>query len=112
MIEVARRYKFTATHHVPELAAPWNEPHEHLYTVEVVAAGELDDRGIVIDTDAIDWIWQRLAEQFVERDLNVTIGDTTVEALAVHLLAQFAVLDPVVRVSVREDDERWGSAAK
>ena len=113
MIEVARRYRFTATHHLPDAPAPWNEPHSHNYTVEVVAAGdETDYRGFVVDTDELDVVWESLRERFAGRDLNESLPVvTSVEDIAAHILNHYWTTI-VSRVTVWEDDDRWGMAAR
>lgn len=107
MTEVARRYRFRASHHIPSLPSPWDVPHEHDYTVEVIARGE---GRIVVDTDRIDRAWAAFNPG---PDLDRKFGpeQTTVEALAEHWLQAFRRLVPAVyRVVVWEDDDRWGAA--
>jgi 6-pyruvoyl-tetrahydropterin synthase len=109
---VARRYRFRATHHVPSLPAPWNEPHEHDYTVEVVASlGIRVD--VVVDTNIIDEWWQTLQSRFNGRDLNETLPCmTTVESIAWWLLRKAPIDAAVTEVTVQEDDDRSGTACR
>jgi 6-pyruvoyl-tetrahydropterin synthase len=122
MVTVARRYTFHGRHHLPQLAAPWNQPHEHLYTVEVEAGGPYE-RGvlvaIVVDTDRIDEAWAALgppsSDGSLVADLDSLYGAerTTVEALATRWLSELVQKVPqVTAVTVWEDDERWGRAAR
>lgn len=107
MTEVARRYRFRGRHHVPSLPEPWCEPHEHDYTVEVVARG---DAPVVIDTDLIDEAWQAVRPAFVLTAAYAP-NETTVEALAERWLRDLhAAVPAVFRVVVWEDDDRWGAA--
>lgn len=115
MNAVARRYTFSATHHLDGLPPPYCDPHSHLYTVEVVAEGELDDDGMVIDTAALDARWDEYRRHFEGQDLNVTLrddGPTTVEQISDNLLHVFRrdVSEMVVEVTVWEDSDRWGRA--
>lgn len=107
MTEVARRYFFRGRHYVPSLPPPWCEPHEHDYTIEVVARGVPP---IVVDTDALDRAWEALRSHYVNAAAYAP-DSTTVEALAEHWLAAFRERFPAVRrVVVWEDDSRWGAA--
>jgi 6-pyruvoyl-tetrahydropterin synthase len=114
--EVARRYKFRGEHSLPGLEPPWCDLHEHLYTVEVVAAADIEVPGVlVLDTDELDRAWDVAFPQKRNGlvNLNKVFGAsfTSVEALSslwLRLIRQ--TCPPVVRVTVWEDDERWGSA--
>jgi 6-pyruvoyl-tetrahydropterin synthase len=107
MIEVARRYHFRGRHHVPGLPHPWCEPHEHDYTVEIVARGTAP---VVIDTDEVDAAWARIRPLFALVEAYRP-EHTTVEALAERWLADMRATIPCVhRVVVWEDDTRWGAA--
>lgn len=104
---VARRYSFTAWHHLDGFAEPWCNHHMHVYTVEVVALSSADER---LDTDDLDDAWQSLAPRENE-DLNVHHHDTTVEELAAEWLSDLRGMVPqIVEVTVWEDRERWGRA--
>jgi 6-pyruvoyl-tetrahydropterin synthase len=110
-VSVARRYFFTAEHWVPWLPEPWNQPHVHSYTVEVVASGDLDSGGLVVDTDLIDDLWRVALQPDENHTLNAQYSDTTVEGLSRMWLAEFRDrLQQVVSVTVWEDDNRWGRA--
>jgi 6-pyruvoyl-tetrahydropterin synthase len=108
---VARRYTFCAEHHVPGLAEPWSRPHAHGYTVEVEATGEPKGEAMmIVDTDAIDAAWAELAPADGS-DLNAGYDHTTVEWLASYWLAELRGRVPEVsRVTVWEDETRWGRA--
>lgn len=112
MIAVARRYTFAARHRVEGLAPPWNETHDHDYTVEVVAEAQAPaDGSMVVDTDQLDAVWQTLGADLDGTDLNdATPTDTTVEALAAWMLDHFPA--PVNEVTVWEDNQRWGRARR
>lgn len=115
-ITVARRYRFVASHSLAAVGPPWNEPHSHVYTVEVQAAAEANHLadGLVVDTEELDSVWQRLRPyvEVGEDDLNALYADTSVEGLAAEWLQGFRDRVPrVVAVTVWEDDERWGRAA-
>jgi hypothetical protein len=118
-VTVARRYQFTATHSLPMLGPPWNEPHSHRYTVEVVAEStRCTDLGEDVlpgffDTDILDAAWNAIAPRH-GADLDVDWpGDSTVESLASDFLAALGAFDlPVIEVTVWEDDNRWGRARR
>ncbi len=112
MIEVARVYRFDGRHHVPSLPYPWCEPHDHRYTVEVVARGA---GPVVVDTDLIDRAWKTIglpySLELIDLDAIYKPEDTTVEALATTWLEVLRGMVPeVCRVRVWEDETRWGLA--
>jgi 6-pyruvoyl-tetrahydropterin synthase len=113
-LQVARLYRFTATHHVDGLSEPWNKPHVHNYTLEIVGQGEPDENGIIIDTDLWDAELAQVLEELDGGNLNEIVGGpTTVEDLARHFLAIMEWEEEnsmVVQATVWEDDERWGRA--
>jgi 6-pyruvoyl-tetrahydropterin synthase len=106
---VARRYTLRAQHCLPDFAFPWNEIHEHDYTIEVSAerGGHQD---IVVDTDLLDaWFDEQIRPRMEGQDLNETLPvTTTVEAIAAWVLG----LAPAAAtaVTVWEDQDRWGQA--
>lgn len=107
MNQVARRYQFTATHHIPGLARPWSDVHQHLYAVEVVAQGV---GAMIVDTDEMDARWREI-QPGDDLDLAYGAENTTVEALAQRWLRGFRERLPMVsRVVVWEDQSRWGAA--
>lgn len=108
-ITVARRYQFTATHSLPGFPAPYATPHEHRYTVEVVAESDTDGAGL-FDTDDLDSAWAEIAPADGD-DLNPSHDITTVEGLAADWLeAMRDRLVDIVAVTVWEDGDRWGRA--
>lgn len=106
-ITVARRFHFVAEHHIPGLSG-YDEPHRHLYVVEVEAASDLTD---YFDTAKIEEWWASLPEHD-DGDLNGIYKLTTVEFIAAELLgsAWRALGDAIVAVTVWEDHVRWGRA--
>jgi 6-pyruvoyl-tetrahydropterin synthase len=111
---VARRYFFRAKHHVAGLPAPWCDPHQHDYTVEVVAEHQGLAVSMVVDTDRLDATWGGLADDLSDSSLNdTTPTTTTVEDLSAWLLGVFSTAHPAVReVTVWEDASRWGRARR
>lgn len=106
---VARRYRFSAKHHVSGLGERWAEPHGHDYTVEVVAEGLIAP--VVVDTDLMDDAWEPIGLRIDGTDLNESVGGpTTVEDLAATFLR--AMPGFVREVTVWEDDDRWGRARR
>jgi 6-pyruvoyl-tetrahydropterin synthase len=109
---VARRYFFDATHHVPAANPPWSEPHDHRYTVEVVAEGHMNLDAMVVDTDDIDAVWKDIHGLVNNADLNEALDkleETTVEEISYWMLEEFKSVG-VVEVTVWEDEDRWGRA--
>ena len=98
---VARLYRFRATHSLPDFPEPWCFPHQHDYTVEVVAEGGTD-------TDELDFIWAENGFQD-GLDLNETVDVTTVERIADVILTSH---ESLIAVTVWEDQARWGRAER
>lgn len=99
---VGRVYRFRATHSLPGFPSPWCFPHEHDYTVEVVARGGTP-------TDALD-AWWRPRTGLDGSDLNDAFVATTVEQIAATLLDEAP--ESVLSVTVWEDKQRWGRAER
>jgi 6-pyruvoyl-tetrahydropterin synthase len=112
MIEVARRYFFVATHSLPGVEG-YDEEHGHRYTIEVVARGSsLDGEGMVIDTAALDRIFEPMVKGWSGSNLNDYFAPSTVEVIADELLGEVDHLPNAYAVTVWEDDERWGRASR
>jgi 6-pyruvoyl-tetrahydropterin synthase len=101
MTTVARLYRFRATHSLPDFAPPWCFPHQHDYTVEVVAQGG-------VDTDVLDRRWADT--ELHGTDLNEIANPSTVEHLAERFLDEMPAA--VFAVTVWEDQARWGRAER
>lgn len=97
---VGRLYRFRAVHSLPDYPEPWCYPHQHDYTVEVVAKGDTDTLGL-------DREWASIA---VPADLDVRFRPSTVENIASRLLGEFG--SEVLSVTVWEDQQRWGRAER
>src|SRR5436190_20399682 len=108
---VARTYRFYGRHALTSVGPPWNEPHAHLYTVEVVAEADVGAGGLVVDTELIDEAWEYLGlpdKSIGEHDLNASFDDTSVEGLSRMWFEQMSRRVPqVAGVTVKEDDTRW-----
>jgi len=48
-ISIVRRYRFEAAHTLPWHPGKCSRTHGHSYVLEVQVAGELDNRGVVMD---------------------------------------------------------------
>jgi 6-pyruvoyl-tetrahydropterin synthase len=111
-VAVARRYTFVAEHYVEGAPEPWSKRHSHTYTVEVVAVGDPDERGMIVDTDELDRAWGEIVESLKGEVLNEVLPGctTTVEDLAVLWLELLVQTVPISEVTVWEDVDRWGRA--
>ena len=98
---VARIYRFRATHSLPDFPEPWCFPHQHDYTVEVVAKGGTS-------TDLLDEFWRDRG--FDGANLNCWFVPSTVENIAETLLS--AASKSILSVMVWEDRQRWGKAER
>lgn len=98
---VGRLYRFRATHSLPDFPEPWCFPHEHDYTVEVVAVGGTP-------TDTLDEWWSTYPTRWPV--LDERFKPSTVENIAEWLLSEAP--RTVLEVVVWEDRQRWGRAER
>lgn len=105
MTTVGRIYRFRGFHSLPDFPEPWCFPHEHDYTVEVVAAGG-------VDTLKLDhaWAYIDIGLRNIE-DMNAMFQPSTVENIAENLLNALES-SGAVRVTIWEDRQRWGRAER
>ncbi len=77
MYRIAKRFRFEAAHHLPDLPEGHKcaRPHGHSYTVEVSVAtsGELAPPGFVVDFAELSALGAYLNETFDHRDLNKVV---------------------------------------
>ncbi len=99
---VGRTYRFRAVHSLPDFPEPFNHPHQHDYTVELVASGGLD-------TDLLDEWW--MSRGLVNDEaMDNRFRPSTVENIAELLLGDCP--SSVLSVTVWEDKQRWGKAER
>ncbi len=114
---IAKRFSFSASHHLPGLPPghKCGRRHGHNYTVELVLTrDELIGPGFVTDFTDLAPMKTYLDETFDHRDLNEVLDEPpTSERLAKHF-AGWAIdnLEPVLpgrvlRVRVSETDSTW-----
>lgn len=110
--EIAKAFEFDAAHWLPLVADghKCKRMHGHTYRVEVVCAGELDARGMVVDYAEIEAAWEPLAQRLDHRVLNdvAGLGNPTSEVLADWIAVSLAVsLPSLARVRVYESSSTW-----
>ncbi len=100
---VGRTYRFRATHSLPGFPEPWCFPHQHDYTVEVVAEGGTP-------TDTLDSAWRPLEDgRALFEGLSARDLPSTVEHLATAVLLE---IPEAIAATVWEDKQRWGKAER
>lgn len=105
MFELTVRGGFRASHRIPEKSGCLEALHEHDWEVEVVvAAADLDSRGIVVDFEEVRTTLREVLEPMEGRRLNEAPPFTTVipsaEGIARWLADRIAPHLPA-RVSLR-----------
>lgn len=88
MFTIAKRYDFSAAHHL--LGLPLDHPcsrnHGHNYQVEFeLAAEELDGRSFVLDYNELDQFVKPIIARLDHQDLNQIIVQPSAENLATWL---------------------------
>lgn len=111
MFTIAKRFSFSAAHHLENLPAthPCSRPHGHNYEVELIlAAADLNRVGFVHDYRALDSFKTWLDGTFDHRDLNDVIANPTAELLARHVFDTWSGNIPtLVAVRVSETPRTW-----
>jgi 6-pyruvoyltetrahydropterin/6-carboxytetrahydropterin synthase len=90
MYTIAKTWEFEAAHCLPTLPEghKCRNPHGHSYTMTAVFQSRvLTPPGFVVDFADLDWIGNRIKQEFDHKDLNVLFsgndwGQTTSENLA------------------------------
>ncbi len=105
MFELTVRCGFRASHQIPEKDGCLEAPHEHDWKVDVVvAADELDSRGIAVDFEEVQAALRDVLEPMEGRHLNEVDPFHTVipsaEGIARRLADRIAPLLPA-RISLR-----------
>jgi len=103
-VTIAKKFDFDAAHFLPlvEDGHKCKRMHGHTYVVEVICAGPLDHRGMVLDYAEIAAAWKSLDALLDHRVLNEVPGleNPTTEVLAPWIVERLA---PLIRqlVAVR-----------
>ena len=80
---VTRAFTFEAAHQLPWHPGKCQQLHGHHYRLEVSVDGPLDERGIVIDFDALgDIVEHAVIERYDHRYLNELLDNPTAELIA------------------------------
>lgn len=110
MVTIAKEYDFDAAHKLPNVpdGHKCKRMHGHTYRVELVFAGEMDERGFVADYAEIDALWQPIHERLDHRVLNDIPGleNPTTEMLA-WWISSLVPHPLLVRVRVSESSSTW-----
>ena len=114
MVTICKAFTFDAAHFLPNVpdGHKCKRMHGHTYRVEIVCAGELDARGMIVDYAEIAESWAPLHEALDHRLLNEIPGleNPTTEILAPWILTQF--VKTVVAVRVYESSTTWCEARR
>lgn len=113
MTTIAREYRFESAHRLPKLPPTHkcSNLHGHNYRIVVYAAGELDERGFVMDFAELDAIVDPLIKQVDHRTLNDIPGleNPTAELIAAWFLERIPAAS---RVRVYETDECYAELSR
>lgn len=88
-LSVVRRFSFEAAHTLTWHPGKCSRTHGHSYVLEVEVAGQIDDRGVVMDFAELDEIVDRHVLEgpggLDHTDLNEILDNPTAELIAVHI---------------------------
>lgn len=106
MTTIGRTYRFESAHRLPLLPETHkcHHLHGHNYRIEILATGELDERGFVLDFAELDEIVLPLLKQIDHKVLNDVAG---LENPTAELIAQWFLdrIDAASGVKVFENDD-------
>lgn len=120
MIEVTKRFRFSAAHRLTDTTSPCRNNHGHNFYVEVtcrrdgggtIGGGAKD--GMVVEFADVTWAWREGIEPLVDhQDLNEALQEDlkgkqpTTERVAWWLLMKFRSLNvPAVKVRLWETED-------
>ncbi len=113
MTTIGRTYRFESAHRLPLLPATHkcHHLHGHNYRVEVRVAGELDERGFVLDFAELDAALLPLIKQVDHKLLNDVPGleNPTAELIAAWFLER---LSSAQAVRVYENDDCFAEVSR
>lgn len=115
IITISKMFDFDAAHYLTRVAPDHkcSRLHGHTYRVELVATGEPDARGMVVDYSELAEAWAPIHAAIDHRVLNDIEGleNPTSEVLAQWILWRITALFPaVVAVRVYESSTTWCEA--
>ncbi|MCU1602611.1 MAG: hypothetical protein JWO22_3320 [Frankiales bacterium] len=85
-MSIVRRYSFEAAHKLEWHTGKCRELHGHGYVLEVELAGQLDERGVVMDFDDLDKIVKtEVLARLDHRFLNEVVNNPTAELVACQI---------------------------
>jgi len=89
-MQIRKRFRFEAAHHLPHHAGKCARPHGHSYRLEVAVRGEVRSdgpaSGMVEDFDALEAVVERTIIDVVDhRSLNELIENPTCELIVLWI---------------------------
>ena len=113
-MKVGRSYRFEAAHFLPNVPEhhKCRNMHGHNYRVEVTIAGQIDERGFVMDFCELDAIVKPLVEKLDHKVINSVIENPTAEMIATWFKHNLGKSVPSGRLWVRvyETENGWAEA--
>lgn len=111
-VTISKTFDFDAAHFLPnvEEGHKCRRLHGHTYRVEIVCAGEIDRRGMVLDYAEIAAAWKPVEVVLDHYLLNNIAGleNPTTEVLAPWIMARLVdALPQLVAVRVYESATTW-----
>lgn len=84
-LSICKRYTFEASHVLPDYVGACGRLHGHSYKVEVCLAGEVNERGMVMDFHELDTIMKPIIETLDHSHLNDIRVNPTAEDIATYI---------------------------
>lgn len=110
---ISRTYRFESAHRLPKLPETHkcHHMHGHNYRVDIVVAGELDERGFVMDFAELDAIVHPILKEIDHKILNDVAGleNPTAEIIAQWFLER---VDHASLVRVYENDDCYAEVGR
>jgi len=114
---ICKQFDFDAAHWLPKVAQDHkcHRMHGHTYRCDVICAGGVDGRGMVLDYAEISDAWKPLNDLLDHRVLNEIegLGNPTTEVLAPFIFNILErVLVSLVAIRVYESSTTWCEVRK
>ena len=106
-MDVTKRFRFEAAHHLPGYPGKCARPHGHGYRLEVTVSGPIRPDGLVFDFyDLKRIVNERVIEPLDHRDLNEIIDVPSAENIAVWIRDRLHDL-PLREIRLFETEDSW-----
>jgi 6-pyruvoyltetrahydropterin/6-carboxytetrahydropterin synthase len=111
-MQVTKRFRFEAAHHLPGYPGKCARPHGHGYRLDVTVEGPVRADGLVFDFyDLKRLVNERVVERLDHRDLNELMPVPSAENIALWIRDQLRAVSfdgaQLLEIRLYETDDAW-----